>query len=465
MPLNRLRQTDQCFKHMLVCPLLTKSDNKLFSTYSAVLDKPAGGGYKQMVYDFHERSADRFAKQNARNIANLRLLPPLHEVQMSKLVYSCASKDVTYTLTDKQPSFKAKMVGANLALSAWIGNLTIKPPSSIGFITVDDKVASYLLQRAYSKMSSAEYDFGVTVGEVAETAAMLAAPLSGITKLSVKALAGVRAIYKHGTTTCIQIAKNATARESRRLLATTRKHPIDTSLRIVDETANHWLAYKFGVLPFVEDVGKVIQFAQDGVAPMFGLRVARVKGWKTDTTSSDLNNLQYVSTWLAFTVSSVQRTIDRHYLGLYWRDRNCVPLIQFAETIGFAPWQLPSLAYELIPLSFVVDRFIDIKSFVRGNIGSLSKDTFGAFCTRKRSTTYSNFVQSITLRVVSAPNSMTADNQLIATAQYDQMHRTINPQRPNFPVVNPYWRDQLVADATNLSLIWGRLRTHVGKLL
>lgn len=472
--MNRLRQTHD-----------VKGTNVTGQSYSFYYNRWNGpslvtpvsiyGGSAQSVFDcnFPIKAKDALGDKKPKRYSTawdllrahkLMGVPQLNEVQMSKLdLWSPGEQLVFY----EQKAATSKMIaqGPNfgcLPLKPYLDG--IQPPPSVSFTVVDDKVASYLLQRAYSKMSSAEYDFGVTVGEVAETAAMLAGPLRSIAKISTLAFAGIKGIYRDGHRVAIAVAKSATSRQIRRLKAVTLKHPFNPSLRVLDETANHWLAYKFGVLPFIDDVAKVMDFKENSITRLTGMRTAKVKGPKTDETRSLQAVRQYYYGQWYVTYFVVKRSIDRHYSGIYFRDKINAPLVNFAESIGFAPWQLPSLAYELIPLSFVVDRFIDIKSFVRGNLGSLSKDTFGSFCTRKISTTWSCTMDELFYGATSSDFRVKASQPLVGCCTYDQMHRKVNTARPLFPVVNPYWRQQLTADMTNLSLIWGRLRTHVGKI-
>lgn len=395
------------------------------------------------------------------------VVQPLNEVQMSKVEYICSPETVNYRM--EQWPFVYSLTGSNLGShpfnSPYAGEF--KPPSQayMSLISVDPAMASYLLQRAYSRMSSAEYDFGVTVGEVAETAALIAKPLGGIAKLSSLAFAGLSFVRKEGARVAVQVAKNATAKQLRVIRATTSPNPFNPSLRFLDESANHWLAYKFGVLPLVDDIGKVLEFKEQGVHRATGLRVAKAKGMKLDNTTSSLLKDSWTYSYFIYDAFLIKRVIEQHSCGLYFRNKVESELVNFMETVGFAPWQLPSLAYELIPLSFVVDRFIDIKSFVRGNLGSLSKDTFGSYCTRKIQTTYSASLSNLRWGNYSNVAKCTSSASLDAVAIMSQMARSVNLNRPNFPVINPLWRQQLTADATNLSLIWGRLRTHVGKSL
>lgn len=390
-------------------------------------------------------------------------VPPLNNVSMSKVELHKPSKQAVVTYVAEDASARYSLQGENLAacLCGRSYSDPFRPPYAAQFITVDGKVASYLYQRALSKASSAQFDFGVTVGEIAETAAFLAAPLAKLISLSNAAFRGIQAIRTHGSSVVLRTSKKASKRHIRRIMESTVAHPIDSSLRVVDESANHWLAYKFGVLPILDDIAKAQKFREENIQRLLGVQKVRIKGYNSDQTESRLDKS---SVWYQFGFDSyrVKRVEDRHHFGLYFRNRVTAPLATFMEQLGFAPWSPFTLAYELIPLSFVVDRFIDIKSFVRGNLGGLSKTILGYYCTRKISTTYSGSIQNLKFGypVKIACKTNTA---LHCRATVQQIARTVNVDRPLFPVINPYLEQQLIADATNMSLIWGRLRTFVGK--
>lgn len=435
---------------------------RAIASYSWNLGSSNGGA--QCVED-----SPLYARPTPHLKSKRNVMPPLNAVRMSKVSHKVPPG--TWTYTAYEYPYVYRLTGGALGIACLAQSTLPKPDLrpykselELPLVQVSTKEASYLYQRALSKASSAEYDFGVTVGEVAETAAFLAKPLGGIAKLSTAAFAGVRAVYANGPYVCLQIARNATARERRRLIATTKKHPLDTSLRIVDESANHWLAYKFGVMPLLDDIAKGIDFRENNLARLLGIKQARVKGMDIGSNLiQKVTNLAFGYIW--YDVHVFKRVEDRHYCGLYFLDKITSPLVNFMEGVGFAPWQLPSLAYELIPLSFVVDRFIDIKSFVRGNIGSLSKDIKGIYCTHKVTTHYSYEVSNLRWYSING-QKVDLDRPLQpSSALMEQTARVVNPDRPTFPVVNPNWQKQLIADATNLSLIWGRLRTHVGRLL
>lgn len=458
--LNRVRQRDQTNSGNISFSVKAKTYpwNQLSSCTIPVIS-----GSSQVVQDYYVKRPFRPTKDG---------VPPLNDVVMSKILYEVPQKgDVEYRFENSDYIWSAK--GASVAAYPMNAGMSaeLTPPryaANLNTTFVQSQVASYLLQRAYSKMSSPEYNMGVTLGEIAETASMLAAPLSGIVKLSRKAFAGFSDIRTYGAKTVAKVAKNVTKREMRRIMKTTIRHPSNTSLRILDETANHWLAYKFGVLPLVEDVGNYLKMVENEISPTFGLKLAKVKGYTTDTTVSGVQNnvACYSNSWeaLIFDVFAVKRTIDYHTCGLYWRNQVTSPLANYLEQVGLAPWQFPSLMYELIPLSFVVDRFIDIKSFVRGNLGATEnlKQTFGNYVSRKVTTVWSYSLSNIRLSSSGRPPAK-VNQRLTSSATLSMIARSINNERPNFPVVNPYWQQQLEADMTNMSLIWGRLRTFVGK--
>lgn len=465
--MDRLRQMDSVQKAAIK---ITKylSFNKYWSDKTATslpCSNIKTNGLKQSVLEHN------FVPRPARGLLGLKpvkwrqnreVVPILNEVQMSKLTFPSTEHLVHYKYTDPRVVLKAEGPNAGL-IPLSLSGPNVKVPTDVGFTQVNTKVYSYLLQKAYSRMSSAEFDFGVTVGEVAETAAFLAAPLYRLAALSSAAFAGLGMIRSQGLITVARIAHDVSRSQVRRLMHVTREHPLDSSLRILDESANHWLAYKFGVLPVIDDVAKVMEFKENNIRRLTGLQVARVRSKVIDDTVVDLaKDVPFTPSWW-ISYFATARTLDQYHLGLYFRNRITAPIVNFVENLGFAPWQLPSLAWELIPLSFVVDRFIDVKSFVRGNIGSLTKETYGSFCTRKIETTYSATVHKLCYASPYWP--LVPDSGMSSVVKYEQMARAVNLSRPNFPVINPRWRDELTADATNLSLIWGRLRTFVSKAL
>lgn len=443
--LNRLRQRQSSKPGLITgeCYL----NGRIIANYANVMSSLCYDA--QNVYDFFDKRKVNFRVRSE--------VPPLREVMMSKLSINTSTDLVEYGVTVYPYVYKLR--GANLAGAVYDDPIygDFKPRKELSFCSVDSSVASWLLQRAYSKMSTAEFDFAVPLGEVFETAKLIAKPLTGIAHLSRKFLSGVHTIHKVGPRVAVRMAKNATSRQISRIKANST--PLKSGLHLLDESANHWLEYKFGVCPLIDDVGKLLEFKEKNVQEHLGVRLAKVKGPLSDQTSWKLFTVGSFG-YFRFNCTVVRRLIDRHYCGLYFRNKSTEPLTSFMENLGFAPWQLPSVAYELIPLSFVVDRFIDIKSFVRGNLGSLSKETFGSYCTRKQIESYAYALSNV---CYDTSGPMGYNRQLVSQALVERVTRSINLERPRFPVVNPYWRDQLIADATNLSLIWGRLRNIVGK--
>lgn len=448
----RLRQRTEFTTGLIAGTAYDKRLKRTTANYSYKLEN---AGTDQAVYDTfpHQKHSD------VRNLA----VPPLNPVSMSKICIHKPPKQnvVSYLAEDATARYSLK--GENLAacLCGRSYSDPFKPPYAVQFITVDGKVASYLYQRALAKASSAQFDFGVTVGEIAETASFLAGPLTKLVSLSAVAFRGIQAIRTHGSSVVVRMNMKASKKHIRRIMESSVEHPINSSLRVLDESANHWLAYKFGVLPILDDIAKAQKFREENVQRQLGVQSVRIKGYKSDTTTSLLTK---DSVWyhFGFDAFRVKRVEDQHHFGLYFRNRITAPLATFMEQLGFAPWSPFTLAYELIPLSFVVDRFIDIKSFVRGNLGGLSKHFLGYYCSRKLSTTYSGSIHNLKFGYP-VKIACKATSALNCQATVQQITRTVNVDRPLFPVINPYWEQQLVSDATNLSLIWGRLRTFVGK--
>lgn len=462
--MERLRQRSTIGKSQLRGQIFYKPTNWLQSPFyltgitggvdQTVRDQVPTPQQWKRITDLERRfpSLRKHVSPNAAQMSKIEFLDPKQRVVEYKY------EDATYRIT---------LTGPNVALAAMSQTISdpFYPTYSSTLTTVDGNVASYLYQRALAKASSAEFDFGVTIGEIAETASFLASPLQAIVKLSNKAFKGVqRLAVSGGGQIAIRIDTKAPAKAIRRIMqSSTAVDPLQPSLRLLDETANHWLAYKFGILPILDDIQKALQFKEENVRRQLGVRTAKVKGFKTDVTTSRLDK---DTAWYSQTRGDFWRTkrvIDQHVFGLYFRNEITDPLANFMEGLGFSKFSIFHLAYELIPLSFVVDRFIDIKSFVKGNLGGLNKEILSYYCTRKIETVFTQNITNFQYYSSGMRFPLKTNVELAAVAKQSQMARVINVSRPNFPVINPYWRESLTADMTNLSLIWGRLRTFVGK--
>lgn len=455
--MERLRQRTNYNKGLITGEAYSKSVNRVTANFSQVFDLD---GDAQSIRDLvpHQR------------IAEVKKLsyPVVNPVQMSKVTRLPSKRGEIVNYKAENASARYTLRGDNLAyaqIPVLETEYEFSPSKTPKFTTVDEKMASYLYQRALSRASSAQFDFGVTVGEIAETAAFLAKPLTSLVSISNQALRGISHIRTVGLNTYVRISKKASKRTIRRILESTHAaNPLTPGIRILNESANHWLAYKFGVLPILDDISKLTEFKEKNIQRLLGVRVARVKSMKVDTTTSTLFSGVPFATWFKLDGLRLKRVIDQHTFGLYFKDRITNPLANFMAGLGFAPFNVFTLAWELIPLSFVVDRFIDIKSFVKGNLGGLSKDLLTYYCTRKVLTTYTC---DVTKLVCGYPTriSCSADKALHCSVTTEQMARVVNLDRPKFPVVNPLWQEQLKADATNLALIWSRLQSSVGKHL
>lgn len=385
---------------------------------------------------------------------------PMHDFAATKIVGPTDSEPFRMTYNDGY--YKYKIAGENplLQFHPWFREIPYDPTRTLTEATRDTRWESYAYQKVLSKINSAEINLGMPLGELAETVHMLASPLKSIVKLSRKYIHSRIRKVGFGNTAYTVVEKRplskTISRDYRKMMEATKAHPVNAGLRIVDESADYWLGYKFGVLPLLDTIGEVFKLQQEGVDPITGIHPARVRLTASDKTYTQQSKVSVGN--LDMVIFDHVRDILEYSCGAYYRANIGSPLVSYMGALGVAPWQWSGLAYELIPLSFVVDRFIDIKSFIYGNMPNPYREVLGVYTTTKRTVISTSTMVNLSWRSIVPIKQEIKPVRTTA----EQMIRCISPERPLFPVVNPRWRENLTLDATNLALIWGRLRGIVG---
>jgi len=212
------------------------------------------------------------------------------------------------------------------SFDGWNRNLAVSP-------TFD--VSAHAKQFALGNVDSTPHEFGEDLGELGETLRFLRKPLASI--------AGIARSF---------------ARKKRAINAS---NVTDKAKALADA----WMAYQFALLPLIRSVENAMEawvLWDESLRP--ARRTAHGFSEKQSTASSlhqtapgssHVYEFKHESLWLvnahASILYEVTNPIDdwRYRLGLRWKD-------------------LPSTGYELIPLSFMVDRVINLKNAIKGII-------------------------------------------------------------------------------------------------
>jgi len=198
-------------------------------------------------------------------------------------------------------------------------------------IKLDASFTERALQRAYGNIRRPEWDSQIFFGEIGETIQMLRNPIAGLLKIS----------------------KNASKSRSvwRKLKA------------IPDATADLYLQSIFGIAPLIDDVNKVAELLEKKLSI---IPVHRSGGKMKEIINHTLSFPSAPGLSLSGTQYTVKYNAVRKVVGkVYFNDAMTDSWYRQYTRWGLSPLQVPITAWQLYPLSFVVDWFVGVTTWMR----------------------------------------------------------------------------------------------------
>lgn len=219
--------------------------------------------------------------------------------------------------------------------------LNIRPPW-------DSNRATSALQKAYGKLSETQFDAGVALAELKETIGFLRAPIRPI----------LQYFRKPEYVNFTQNAKD-----------------------FANMSTSTWLSFRYGLMPLLMDLRNAIEAFKKGLVGINNnLRCKRASVTRDLTSSSVLGRMSVTS----LTVDVVQsyKGTDKYYAGIFytlksdWGDH-------LLSQLGLSPWDIPGVIWEKVPLSFVVDWFVDVGRLLRAIRPRFYVTILGNYVSRK----------------------------------------------------------------------------------
>lgn len=237
------------------------------------------------------------------------------------------------------------------------------PVIDTAFPNLNSPRADYCLQQAANSASEAVHEFGVTLGELAETAVMLASPLRAIANLSRRAGLLGSIFFKDGLEGLLVKPHRAVRRFDRLSGWEKARKSANAGCYVVNESSNFWLVYRFGIQPFIKEVGDIMSMSYDNYESSL-IRLSRSRAadtWteKAGTGTCSLGNYIYCD----FNDTVKYRSMSSATYA--YSVKHGIGLSDFFNANGLALRHLPQVLWELVPCSFVLDRFVDVGSFIR----------------------------------------------------------------------------------------------------
>jgi len=237
-------------------------------------------------------------------------------------------------------------------------------------LTIDaDNEIELRKQLALSFVDEPQYGFGEDLFEIKETIQFLRSPLASITKL-------LKAFDKDAV----------------KALSLTKKGRVLSFSRRAEAIAGVWATYSFALAPLIRSLEDAIEALNDKSSLAFR-RTSRSKGELFDSTTSKVSGYYpginfFNIPQLTATAEIVKTSTVSFQAGLHYEATQHGTV---TEKLGLRNKDLVVTAWEVIPMSFMLDRIISIKNSIKSftNLVDPNVEILGGFVTRREEQTYS----------------------------------------------------------------------------
>lgn len=246
----------------------------------------------------------------------------------------------------------------------WISSagLSFTAPESadVGRSTLDAGAKS----KALANVDSTPYEFFEDILELRETARFLKNPL--------EALKGVTKAFK---------------RKKKKLL---RKHALRDAKFKAKAVANLWTQYRFAASPLLRSITGAFDAYEDYQSGKIHRNARRSAHGKTEGSAQAAKSVNAFTApgvyEKVFAFSCTQVVNESHHASILYEVSNPVADVNFA--LGLRAKDIPEVMWQIVPLSFMVDRVVNVSNFVRGvtNILDPTVSFLSGSHTRKTST-------------------------------------------------------------------------------
>jgi len=272
-------------------------------------------------------------------------------------------------------------------------------PESQKFVW-NQNLANQALIKAYSASKNAILQGGVVLAELGETVKMLRNPL-------------------------------------RELINLLRKPTIKNA-------SNQWLMYRYGIRPLMKDISDAIQLIKKGFRQSEKLRRSRGTVKSTDVTRARYTGRGFN----VFTCDEERQTKTEYKTTAVVYYSFKASTMSKLEDLGLSPFDLPGIAWEVVPLSFVVDWFVKVAPWLEAIKPAFSITYFGNCVSQKT-------VTDFTIDIVGSNSAASYNVTNVIPSRYiykeTALERRTNQSLPALPPVNFDYHDfKHVNDSTAL---------------
>jgi len=346
----------------------------------------------------------------------------LNAVELDEIVGICSST----TCKSREKQITDCWSGHQVASGEWAAYFNAIPAIPVP----DTQTIDRSIVKAYAKLNSAGLDVGLMLAELRETLHGLKHPLAAL----------VNYVKKQKF-----LKKNGKVNSSRKSL-----------FDFLDASSGTWLEFRYGLLPLAADIDAIREeFSMKAIEKVATLRrkrgqvekPAKWNSWPPVDSGAGSFSWKY----------EAKETFDRKVITtLYYQiDANFNQLV-LLQKYGLSPSQLPSTLYELVTLSFVLDWFTNVGSWISALTPNPSIKYMGGCVSDK--TIITREVKLSNAIYCNMGNRNFGTPIITGTSSVTRTHlsRSVNPKLPALPSFNPDVTSYKHAvDA--VALIWQRL--------
>lgn len=242
----------------------------------------------------------------------------------------------------------------------------LPPINAVSYPTVYMPRALWCLQQASNKASEAVHEFGVTLGELAETVSMLMNPLKAAVRLSqrMSLVGGVLFLERRGRKPQIMIRPSSAVKKFAAKTGWEKAKSVHLAgCYVVNESSDFWLTYRFGISPLIKEVCDIMSmdYSSYESSPLQLARKKVADEWtvRNGSTSANLGYYMYA------TIEDIVRWRQSSAATYAYTVKHGFGLSDFLNSTGMSLRHIPQVLWELMPCSFVLDRFLDVGSFIK----------------------------------------------------------------------------------------------------
>lgn len=312
------------------------------------------------------------------------------------------ARTITQTCDDEVFSLDYPYPGPRIILKGKLAANTMGPvmdQSGLGFPAWDGNLADSSILGAYGNICGSEAEVGTMLGELRETLSYLRKPWSSAVKEFRQFMKG------------------------RGVLSRSR-----SGLKMA---ANEWMAFRYGIRPLVSDIQKLTALSCHLMDGGFHRSSGSALGSPSVTSMDSYENLLGIS----FVWRNVQTTQTKAFTKVYWKyNPTATDLSTLLDSLQLNIWDVPAIAWELVPLSFVVDWFFDVGNWLKAVRPRPGSDVLGSCTTIKSVVHTERYCVSARSPYSAYPCKSLARSRAHSTLEI--VDRNINLPFPRLPTFN-----------------------------